>query len=135
MRQTIELTTPTQNTDAYYTNEYVIITFALDEIFPETRKEWPIYAGKENNLLCMKHRNNYLKIKNGEYLDKTFEWYLHEILDSGKIAILYKKQKKFIYEIKKEKWGFSVGMLAGAGGYKYYLPDGTLFFKVKTWVS
>ena len=60
---------------------------------------------------------------------------MHEILDSGKIAIFSKAERKFIYKIKKEKYGFYAGPLAGAGGCKYYLPNENLFFNVKTWLN
>lgn len=135
MKETIKLIAPSQDPDAFYNDEQVLVEFVLDDIFPETRKEWPIYAGQEDILLFMDHRRSYLKIKNSKCSDETFEMYLHEILNSGKITIFSKTEKMFVYEIKKEKYGFSAGPLAGAGGYKYYLPDGTLFFSIRTWVS
>lgn len=133
--ETIKLTRPEKSPDAFYTNEKITATFCPDEIFPDTRKDWPIYAGQDDVPLYMDHRENYLKIKNGKCLPNTFEAYLPEILNSGKVIILSREDDKFIYEIKRKKWGFSAGSLAGKGGYEYYLPDGTLFFRVATWVS
>ncbi|MFZ2975905.1 MAG: hypothetical protein WA055_04760 [Candidatus Moraniibacteriota bacterium] len=133
--ETIALTRPEKSPDAFYTNEKIIATFCPDEIFPDTRKEWPIYAGQDDMPLYMDHRRNYLKARNSKCLPNTFETYLSEILNSGKVMILSREENKFVSEIKRKEWGFSAGELAGRGGYEYYLPNGTLFFRITSWVS
>lgn len=131
----IKLTLPKKSPDAFYDNDKIFATFCPDEIFPDTRKEWPIYAGQEDTLLYMEHRKNYLKTKNDKCFPDTFEHYLPEILNSGKVMIFSRIENKFVNEIKRKKWGFSDGGLMGRGGYEYYLPNDSLFLKITTWVN
>lgn len=133
--ETIKLTPANGTPDAYYSNNEVFVTFCLNDIFPDSYKEYPIYAGQEDVLLFKETRDRYLAIKNGKRLPDTFGAYLPDILNSGKVMVYSKVESKFVNEIKKEKWGFSAGSLAGRGGYKYYFTDGSLFFSILTWAS
>lgn len=130
----IKLSLP-ETFDAYYSNDAIFATFNLAEIFPDSRKEWPIYSGQEDHPLHKDHRINYFRAKNGKRSEKTFEHYFPEIIRSGKVRIYSKIENKFIDEIKIEKWSYYGGPLASAGGYKYYLPDGTEFLEDQSWVS
>jgi hypothetical protein len=133
--KTVKLSIP-ETFDAYYSNDTIFAAFNLADIFPDSRKEWPIYAGQEeDHPLYKEHRDNYFRVKNSKRTEDTFGHYFPEIVKSRMVKIYSKTENKFVDEIKIEEWNVYGGPLASAGGYKYYLPDGTEFLKYQSWVS
>jgi hypothetical protein len=135
MNGTIKLTGFQGESDAYYSNEFVRITFRLEDIFPETLEDYPVYAGFEAIPEFKESRNKYLAKKKGKRSDETFACYLPDILESGMVKVVSKVTLEPVNEIRKQDWGFSVGPLMGAKGFGYALPDGTMFYKVTTVVN
>jgi hypothetical protein len=131
----IRLVEPSTETNAYYTNKFARIDFCLEDIFPETLNDYPIYAGFEDITEFEECKETFLKLKNGERSDRTFEQYLPIILESGIVRVTSKTTLELVHEIRKQEWVSGVDGTFLAKGFGYALQDGTVFFKVTTVVG
>jgi hypothetical protein len=128
----IQLKHPEKSQNTYYNNDEIFITFCLEDML----------SVPEGVLLLLNSQNDDLQMKDmAKMVDaelikpSILENNFYKLLDSGKVTIYSKMEGKFVDKIMRDKWGFSAGPTAGAGGYNYYLPDGTPFFSTTAWVS
>ena len=126
----IKLNSNSKSHDSYYNNDEIFATLSIKDMIPYMAMESIPIRDKDD---CMEDINKSIEIDRIRPI--SFEHHFQRVLDSGEVCIYSKMEGKFVDRIMRDEYEFLAGPTSGAGGYNYYLPDGTPFFNYTSWVS
>lgn len=110
--------------DTYYNNDEIFATFCIEELFYAHKDKLPLLKNMGTSMRMM---DIDAILKKNDISSDIFELNFSKLIESGKVNIYSKTEGKIVEKIMRDDWGFYAGPLAGASGYEYFLPDGSLF--------